>query len=274
MNTPSRKRRKQEENPSGLLQFLAAGAADYVEKDDGRVLLRRADVIRHSTAGNIEMLASADLLRIDDGVVSITDSGVAKLKRLAAPAEPYLAQHERISERKKIANDPVDAAHFDESESPLAWLARRKDRDGKPLIDPAQLAAGERMRADFTRAGMTPRVTANWIAPVAQGRRGGGDSAAAFADVVIASKERLNRAIESVGPEFSGLLLDVCCFLKGLETVERERRWPQRTAKVVLGLALDRLARHYGISVEAKGPARGVMRTWQAEGARPTMEGY
>lgn len=184
---------------------------------------------------------------------------------------PYRAQHGQISARERKADDPVDAMLFDDSESPLAWLAKRKDRDGRPLIDSAQFAAGERMRADFTRAAMTPRVTANWIAPVVQGRRGG-EGISAFSDVVIAAKERLNRAIESVGPEFSGLLLDVCCFLKGLETVERERRWPQRTAKVVLGLALDRLARHYGIATQATGPSRGSMRAWQAEGARPSMD--
>jgi hypothetical protein len=107
-----------------------------------------------------------------------------------------------------------------------------------------------------------------------QGRRsGGGENAAAFTDLVIAAKERLARMLEAVGPEFAGLLLDVCCFLKGLEMFERERRWLSRTARIVLTLALDRLARHYGIELEARGPADARTRGWQAEGARPTMDG-
>lgn len=153
-----------------------------------------------------------------------------------------------------------------EAESPLGWLARRKDRAGRPLIAHHQLVAGERLRLDFTRAGMTPRLTADWQAPVAAGGRGTGrGDPAAFSDVVLAAKRRLAQALEAVGPEFTGVLLDVCCFLKGLELVERERGWPSRAGKIVLCLGLDRLARHYGLSGEARGPAasRGV-RAWSA----------
>ena len=141
------------------------------------------------------------------------------------------------------------------------------------MIDAAQFAAGERLRADFTRAAMTPRIGANLSSPVAHGRRSAGDSEN-FSDLLIAAKERLDHALKTVGPEFSGLLLDVCCFLKGLEIVEYERGWPRRTSKVVLGLALDRLARHYGIAATISGKNRGPLRAWQAEGARPTMESH
>jgi hypothetical protein len=185
---------------------------------------------------------------------------------------PFRLQHGGVVRRVRTRDDPVGAAYTDQAESPLAWLARRRDRDGHPYIEPAQLLAGERLRADFTRAGLTPRVTANWIAPVTQGRRAAVD-AGGIADLVLAAKLRLARALDAAGPEFSGLLLDVCCFLKGLETVERERRWPPRTARIVLALALDRLARHYGVSAEARGPARARVRSWQAENARPRVDG-
>jgi hypothetical protein len=200
-----------------------------------------------------------------------------KNKRKAGAADTpdsFRRQHGGIVRRPRARGEDIGAAYANGAESPLAWLARRKGSDGRPFVSSVQLAAGERLRADFTRAGLTPRVTANWIAPIAQGRRaGGGESAAAFTDLVIAAKERLAGTLEAVGPEFAGLLLDVCCFLKGLETVERERRWPPRTARIVLTLALDRLARHYGIELEARGPAHARTRGWQAEGARPTMDG-
>src|SRR5688572_32173697 len=98
-----------------------------------------------------------------------------------APDE-FRRQHGGIARRIREHGDEVAARYANAAESPLAWLARRKDKDGGRLIDSNQLAAGERLRADFTRAGLTPRVTANWIAPVAQGRRGGdGEGTASFA---------------------------------------------------------------------------------------------
>jgi hypothetical protein len=49
-------------------------------------------------------------------------------------------------------------------ESPLAWLKRRRTRDGAAMITDQQFAAGERLRADFTFAQLPPRVTASWDA--------------------------------------------------------------------------------------------------------------
>lgn len=155
------------------------------------------------------------------------------------------------------------AVAIDLEESPLGWLARRRGRDGRSFIAPVQLIAGERLRADFTRAGMAPRLTANWDA-VTRADRAGGTAGLNASEAMLAARQRVVRALEAVGPEFSGLLMDVCCFLKGLEQVEQERLWPARTAKVVLALGLDRLARHYGLSAAAHGPARARTRAWKA----------
>ena len=133
------------------------------------------------------------------------------------------------------------------------------------LIEPAQLLAGERLRAEFTRAHLMPRVTSNWSAAVATGLRG--VSPATFTETVIGARQRVRAALDAAGPEFSGLLIDVCCFLKRLEEVERERSWPPRSAKVVLQLGLDRLARHFGLRGEAHGKGTAAVRTWLADDA-------
>ncbi|HWK86047.1 MAG TPA: DUF6456 domain-containing protein [Xanthobacteraceae bacterium] len=266
-------RGREQDEALRILRFLQGGEARCRITGKRRLSCENRRGVISVPPARLAELANANLiLRIEDRIV-LTEEGHAHLARRSAASEPFLRQHGGIVPRERIRNDPIDAILVDEAESPLAWLARRRGPSGKPLIDAAQFQAGERLRADFTRAGLTPRVTSNWEAPIAQGRRANGGSAAAFSDTVLAAKERVSMTLEVVGPEFAGLLLDVCCFLKGLETVERERGWPQRTAKVVLGLALDRLARHYGIRAEARGPARSPSRYWRAPDARPSMNG-
>jgi len=185
-------------------------------------------------------------------------------RALAAEAgiDPLRARHLDIGRRRISGPAGITRVTVDEAESPLAWLARRKGRDGRALIEPMQFLAGERLRAEFTRAQLMPRVTSNWSASVADGRRGA--SSATFTETVIAARQRVRHALDAVGPEFSGLLVDICCFLKGLADVESERSWPPRSAKVVLQLGLDRLARHYGLSAAAHGRAKSKVRTWLA----------
>lgn len=176
--------------------------------------------------------------------------------------DPQRARHLALSFRTIADNGGIAQVLVDDSESPLAWLARRKGSDGRAMISSEQFIAGEKLRADFTRAQMTPRVTSNWSAPT--GRAAPGRGAGEITEIVVAARQRVRNAMEACGPEFSGLLLDVCCFLRGLEDCERERRWPQRSAKVVLQLALDRLARHYGFARDASGQGGGI-RAWAKE---------
>jgi hypothetical protein len=180
----------------------------------------------------------------------------------------FRAQHLALVQRQIVTELGRTSVIVHETESPLVWLARRRGRDGRALIEADQLQAGERLRADFTRAHLMPRTTANWSSPLSSGRyAGGGERAGAFTDTVIAARQSVHLALDAVGPEFAGLLLDICCFLKGLEDIERERAWPARSGKVVLQLALARLARHYGYSARARGPARAPVRTWLADDA-------
>jgi uncharacterized protein DUF6456 len=180
--------------------------------------------------------------------------------------DPLRAQHLDLERRQIRDESGFCEVTVDDAESPLVWLAKRKGRDGRMLIEPVQLLAGERLRGEFTRANLMPRITANWSASVAAGPRGA--SAATFTETAIGARQRVRAALDAVGPEFSGLLLDVCCFLKRLEQVESERSWPSRSAKIVLQLGLDRLARHYGLRGETRGRGRAAVRTWLADDAQ------
>lgn len=168
-------------------------------------------------------------------------------------------------------NGEMSEAIVNLSESPLGQLMRRKSRDGRPFLSRAEFEAGERLRADYTRGQLMPRLGANWVASVASGRRGGvGGGAVELTDAALAARMRVERAIAAVGPELSGVLIDVCCFLKGLELVETERGWPVRSAKIVLKSALGALSRHYRPEPASRRPERQMLH-WGSDDYRPEI---
>ncbi|MGJ0453186.1 MAG: DUF6456 domain-containing protein [Methylocystis sp.] len=266
-----------------LLQALAEpgarGALSPLEAATLVVLAARKGVTvaraRFAVAASDAALAEGLVRWEQDGGerrLALTDAGRAYLRRLSAPdvdqAEPFRAQHASYALRQleKAARPTL----VNDAESPLAWLARRKDRDGRTFLDAAQLEAGERFRRDIEQAQLLQRVTANWEASINAARRGA--DAGAVSEVAIDARRRLARAVDATGPELAGLLTDVCGYLKGMEIVESERGWPPRSAKVVLKIALDRLARHYGLAVEARGRDRAqALLHWGAEDYRPRV---
>ncbi|MBV1702157.1 MAG: DNA replication protein [Hyphomicrobiales bacterium] len=196
-------------------------------------------------------------------------AGHGYLARLDAGAgeDAFRAQHLPLVRRVLAFEPGAGAVQINAAESPLAWLARRKDRDGNAFISAVQLASGERLRAELTRACLLPQVTARW-----GGVTGGSGGAVPFAENVAAARQRVRAALRACGPEMAGLLMDVCGFLKGLEQIEQERGWARRSAKFVLSSALDQLCRHYGMEASATGRAsHSKIRNWGTPDYRPRL---
>ncbi len=251
-----------------VLKFIGAGSACRIGSGAGDA----CDLVLAGEGGKrrqavpqtlIDDLVRADLVAVSGDRLAVSGPGRAWLRRaLTGGDDAFGAQHRSLSERRiRDERGEIAAVQVNEDESPLGWLRRRRGRDGRPLLDEAQFSAGERLRAEYTKGNMLPRITANWSADVNQGRRRSGEAGgvADLTDAALAARGRVTAALEAVGPELAGVLVDVCCFLKGLEDVERERCWPARSGKLVLSLALSRLARHYGFADDGDG--RGRRRT-------------
>jgi Domain of unknown function (DUF6456) len=198
---------------------------------------------------------------------ALSEAGRAYIRRRGAAARgeaAFPAQHRETVAAEILRDGERERVRLNAAESPLDWLRRRRDAAGQPLIDAAEFEAGERLRRDLTMGGMLPSVTARWEGAIGAGRQGPRDPAGAT-DTMIAARQRTRAALEAIGGDFADLLVDFCGFLKGLEVMERERRWPARSAKVVVRLALRRLAEHYGLQGEAEGPSasRGI-RSWRS----------
>ena len=258
-----------------LLRSLAVRGARLVR--DGEAY--RVEGGRRNGAARWDLDVVDDLLRrrwlaVGETGIAIVAAGRTELQRLLT--EPAITAARPRQQSIAMVTDDYGLAQqvvVNDDESPLAWLRKRRGADGRPLVGAAEFAAGERLRADYTRGRLMPRVTANWDAAVAGKRRDGGGGIADLTDAAFSARRRVERALAAVGPELGGLLVDFCCFLKGLEAVERERRWPPRSAKVVLTVGLSVLARHYGLATQAHGPTKAPsILHWGTEDYRPLLD--
>jgi len=243
-----------------VLRFLAQGPAGLAEAAAGdKVLLDAGD--RGTISVERKLLAEmmrAGELRMAGGRIEAV-----------APEERRQPENRRDIGTMAINDDGrIETVAVNWSESPLGQLMRRKGRDGEAFLTSTEFQAGERLRADYTRGQIMPRMGANWEASVASGRRDGG--IADLTDAALAARIRVENAIRAVGPELSGILVDVCCFLKGMETVEMERGWPVRSAKIVLKTALGALSRHYNPRAAREGRPRQMLH-WGAADYRPSI---
>jgi len=124
------------------------------------------------------------------------------------------------------------------AESPLGWLHAHGHLDDR-LFD-----AGERLRADYERAHLSPGVTMRWE-PVRI--RGIGGARLAPSERQIAAKQRFDRAIAAAGKGLEDILWRVVCACETVPAAEKALDWPARSGKLVLRLALDRVADFYRI---------------------------
>lgn len=136
------------------------------------------------------------------------------------------------------------------AESPLGWLKARG------MVTARQFEAGERLREDYERAGMGARVTMRWEGtPAAKGARGAPD---AHHQTVagLDAKRRFDAAVAAAGPGLADVLWRVACANEPLPMAEKALGWPVRSGRLVLGLALDRVADGYGLPGDASDAVR------------------
>ena len=124
------------------------------------------------------------------------------------------------------------------AESPLGWLHARGHLDDR-LFD-----AGERLRADYERAQLGPSVTMRWD-PVRI--RSTDDSGLGPTERQIAARQRFDGAIAAAGKGLEDILWRVVCACETVTAAEKELDWPARSGKLVLRIALDRVADFYRI---------------------------
>jgi hypothetical protein len=125
------------------------------------------------------------------------------------------------------------------AESPLVWLHARGHLSDR-LLD-----AGEALRADYERAQLSPNVTMRWdlVRVKSTGERG-----LSASERQVAARQRFDGAIKAAGRGLEDILWRVVCAGEALPEAEKTLGWPARSGKLVLRIALERVAEFYRIT--------------------------
>ena len=244
-----------------LLRFLqsvtSARHAPFGPVEDGRLIFEAVSNPRQrhlSTRQCFEHALKSDLLMTAAAgdLCSLTPAGISRLKRLQhndPEASPFQAQHRNVVQQEIKLNGERHKVSRNLNESPLSRLRTRSDKRGQPWLSAEQFSAGERLRQDFTYAQLAGHTRTNWRdtdQTISGGGRGAAGGHTELSDSALDARRRFNQALDFVGPDLACVLTDVCCYLKGLQMVERDLQWPPRSAKLMLRAGLGLLAQFYG----------------------------
>lgn len=228
--------------------LLARDGATLREAAPGLYALRTGPDLRRRPAMTLDEAAFAQLAA-EPGLRPAPGGGWRLARSGARSQGPAAAGRPSMIDGRREVVGPdgrraTQAANL--GESPIAWLARRRDGAGRSWLTLPEIVAAEKLREDFVLAGTVGRLTMAWDAgPRARGGRGPGQEPAERAR---AAKDRIARALAAVGPGLREILEHVCFAGSALEAAERGLGLPRRSGKTVLKLALQRLAAHYGIA--------------------------
>jgi hypothetical protein len=125
------------------------------------------------------------------------------------------------------------------AESPLVWLHARGHLSDR-LLD-----AGEALRADYEAAQLSASITMRWDPVRAKSTGARGLSAT---ERQIAARQRFDGAIRHAGKGLEDILWRVVCAGEALPDAEKTLGWPARSGKLVLRIALERVADFYRIT--------------------------
>lgn len=134
---------------------------------------------------------------------------------------------------------PARSVTVNGAESPLGWLLARGH------VTRRQYDAGEKLRDDWERAQLAPSVTMRWDpSPLSSGRRGAAP-ALTPGERQMQARKRFDEAVAAAGPGLSDILWRVACAGEGMRQAETALGWPAKAGKLVLTIALDRVADYY-----------------------------
>ncbi|MCE0504843.1 DUF6456 domain-containing protein [Roseivivax sp. GX 12232] len=226
-----------------LARLAEPGAVLAVARD-----MDKAVVVRDEAGGGSARLAvlraeEAEAMALRDWIACASPGRISRYRITAAGRQALARQVPEAPGapcRPCAQDDPAPGPRFCAAEAPLTLLARRRSPDGRPFLQERHVTAGRLLREDFELSGVPPRAALAILRgtpaerALAQAGPGHGPARARFLAV-----------LERLGPGLGDVALRCCCLLEGIETIEKRLGWSARSGKVVLRIALERLAQFY-----------------------------
>lgn len=126
----------------------------------------------------------------------------------------------------------------------VAWLARRRDADGRPLLTAVQVAAANRLALEAETASRGPSITLRWDALP---RAGAGSAIQAGpGGPAMAAARRVEAALAACGAA-RPMVVAICIRASALQAAERDLGLRRREGKRLLQAGLTALADHFRI---------------------------
>lgn len=202
-----------------------------------RVMLSQDDVRALAADGAVRSGAAHDQF-------VLSPAGAARVRRTQAPSEDaFLAQHAEIAARPLAEDGAIRMARGFVSGGATLRLARLKDPNGAPWFTSREIAAAQRLRADWELGQAGLARGSDWTAPPrGGGARGPGNAVEAAMAAGVDARARVDGQLNGLAPMLRRVVERVCLGDVGLDALERAEGWPARSAKVALKLALAQLA--------------------------------
>lgn len=225
--------------PARFVKKLPLMLIDFMQNNGW--LECKQDIYRHTDVGQnwlTEFICFVDL----------DQENTAKRQVHKTIAQNSQSRQMGASDFANVASQHAEQ-HSSADLAPLFKLYNRQRNMAHKYLSETHLRAGQKLFDQFVKANLRPNVTMNWenLQSVKQSHHTGNKDMG-FSETTYIARRELYESLSHVGQEFSAILVEICLFGNGLEATEKAMNWPARSAKLLLTMALDRLAEYYQLA--------------------------
>jgi len=207
----------------------------------------------------IAKLASQGVIYLHGDKCFTSDSAKHWLKRQLAEGAVFSDQHQQIIKTKA-------GLALNMLEGPVLALSKAKKGQSSFLAHHHILAA-TKVQALVLRSQMMPRTTMSYDPTRVGGKNCGSAIVSDLSVSAIDARKALSDMLGFLPKDCAGVVMDVCGFQKGLQLIETERRWPRRSAKLILRIGLEQLSKKMGYETVATGEnSKRKISSWMQSG--------